>query len=37
MHPNSETHKRVLLEKSEGPDEILKIVAFHQGLHCLLR
>ena len=31
-----ETHKRVLWQNSEDPDEMPHDAAFHQGLNCLL-
>ena len=30
------TCKQVLFSNSEVPDEMLRMAAFHQGLHCLL-
>ena len=30
-------HVQSVLANSEDPDEMLQNMAFHQGLHCLLR
>ena len=36
LHFNPMKTGNPFLAKSEGPDEMLHHVSFHQGLHCLL-